>query len=352
MTLQSLNRKKIYHGPVNIGTQAALFAKELRNKGHVAIAVTIPDWLKRETDLEFKSRSTWPFSIFSSLWNYILRGWIFFHYDIFHFYFGLTLLPNQRDLKWYRIFGKKVVMEYLGNEVQGYQLSASKYKWTNMTHMMGAEEGVLYDQMIKDRLSHELPYLDKLLVCAPLYSEFVLGAEVIPLAVDLSAINFQEMPEFFGEFVIMHAPTNRGFKGTDYIIDVVHRLKEEGFQIRLNLVENVTHNELFNHYRACHLFIDQILAGWYGTASIEAMATGRPVIAFIRPEYFENIDYGADIPIINCNPDNLYDELKAALGKGIPYLQTLGKQGREFVEKTHCVKKQADRLVQIYQELI
>jgi hypothetical protein len=31
--------------------------------------------------------------------------------------------------------------------------------------------------------------------------------------------------------------------------------------------------------------IDQIMAGWYGTASIEAMAIGRPVICFIRESY-------------------------------------------------------------------
>jgi len=62
------------------------------------------------------------------------------------------------------------------------------------------------------------------------------------------------------------------------------------------LVENISHSELKEKYKECDIFVDQIVGGWYGTASIEAMAIGRPTVCFLRESYFEYIDFGPSIP--------------------------------------------------------
>ncbi len=189
------------------------------------------------------------------------------------------------------------------------------------------------------------------MVCAPVYSEFASNAKVLPLAVDISKFEFTPFPDFNGFFKIMHAPTHRGFKGTDFIVAAIDRLKLDGYKIEFDLVEHVTHNELKDRYRQCHIFIDQIMGGWYGTASIEAMAIGRPVIVSIRKEYFDFIEYGPLLPTLHADPDNIYETLKLALDSGYDELNSLAIKSRDFVEKIHDVKVITSQLVEIYSKL-
>lgn len=344
-------RPKIFHGLVNYGTQSGLFARELRKLGYEAISVTYPDRFKRITDVELKHGGNFFQKIFRHTWNYLFLIKCFFKYDIFHFYYGTSLLPCQMDLPFYKMFGKKVIMEYLGNDIQGYQLSVEKYKWTNVSFMMSQKEGIKSDQRIKKRYNREIKYINQSFVCAPCYSEFSPDSEVLPLAIDINRFSFTPLPEFNGQIRIMHAPTHRGFKGTDFIIQAIERLKTEGYNIYFDIVENVTHDELLDRYKLCHLFIDQILGGWYGTASLEAMATGRPVVVSLRPDYFKYIDFSDKIPAIHADPDIIYDVLKITLDNGIEYLIEKGKQCRQFVEMYHDVRVVTKKLVNFYSKL-
>lgn len=344
-------KPKIFHGLVNYGIQSGLFARELRNLGYDAISVTYPDSFKRITDVELKHGGNFFQKIIKHSWNYLFRIMCFFKYDLFHFYYGTSLLPNQMDLPFYKMFGKKVIMEYLGNDIQGYQLSVEKYKWTNVSFMMSQEQGKIYDQRITNRYNREKKYIDKSLVCAPCYSEFAPKSEVLPLAIDSDRFKFAPLPRFDGQIRIMHAPTHRGFKGTDFIMQAIKRLKMEGYNIQFDLVENVTHDELLERYKLCHLFIDQIMGGWYGTASIEAMAIGRPVVVSIRPDYFEYIDFADRIPAIHADPDLIYEVLKITLENGIEFLMEKGKQSRQFVEMYHDVKVVTKKLINFYSRL-
>ena len=345
------SKPKIFHGLVNYGTQSGLLANELRSNGFDALSVTFYDKFKRQTDVELKHGGSILEKIYNRIWNYQFLIKCFFKFDIFHFYYGHTLMPNQRDLPFYRIFGKKVVMEYLGNDIQGYKESIDKYRFTNVKFMMTEEEGFVYDYRIKKRFANEIKYCNKLIVCAPYLYEFSESATVLPLAVDISRIEFTAFPNNKDSIRIMHAPTHRGFKGTDFIERAIQRLISEGYNIQFDLVENVTHEELLNRYKLCHLFIDQIMAGWYGTATIEAMAIGRPVIVSTRREYFEFFEYSDEVPTINADPDIIYDVLRETLDNGFEFLEIIGKKSREFVEQVHDVKIVTDKLITLYDKL-
>jgi glycosyltransferase involved in cell wall biosynthesis len=149
----------------------------------------------------------------------------------------------------------------------------------------------------------------------------------------------------------MHAPTNRGNKGSKYILDAIDKLIEEKYPIKKLLIENVTHNELKKCYKECDIFVDQILSGWYGTASIEAMAIGRPTVCFIRESYFQYINYGTEIPIINAQPSNIYEVLKTLIENKEQFTE-IGERSRKFVEKYHDVKSVTKRLIDIYKNEI
>ena len=340
-----MKRLKVFHGLVNYGTQSGFFARELRNQGIEALSLTYPDSFKRQTDVELKHGGNILQKILRHCWNYLFVSYCFFKYNTFHFYFGKTLLPDQKDLRFYRFFGKKVIMEYLGSDCQLYQQSLDTYKWTNMI-AFSPSDGAKRDEMIRQRMKREQTYIDINLVCSPIYSEFVPDSIYVPLAIDLKDFVYSPVPEITDGIRIMHAPTSRGYKGTAYIIEALERIKSEGYPIHIDLVEGVTHKELIERYKQSHIFIDQILAGGYGTASIEAMALGRPVIAFIRPEFMAQ--YGEGLPIISANPDTIYEVLKDVLDHKISELNEIGNKSRLFIENGNSIESITKRLIEIY----
>ena len=80
------------------------------------------------------------------------------------------------------------------------------------------------------------------------------------------------------------------------------------------------------------------------------MATGRPVVAFLRESYFQHIEYGNQIPIVNANPDSCYLALKRLLD-GRQEFPALGARSRRFVENVHNLTTLTDRLVGLYQQV-
>ena len=341
--------KKILHGMVNYGTQAGVLALGLRNRGVEAMAIVYPDKMKRLCDLELLGGGNFLQKIIKYSWNHLRSIYWFFYFDIFHFYYGITLFPRQLDLPFYKIFRKKVVMHYLGNDVQGYERSVSQYKWTNMPGYMEGRDPKKYDQFIEKRLSNESRYVDLQLVCAPYLSEFVPRSKIFPLALNLERYQFKDLAS--GTTIkILHAPSHRGIKGTEFIIETINKLISQGFSINFRCIENVSHDQLLEHYAWCDLFIDQIMGGWYGTAAIEAMAVGRPVVCSIRESYFAHIDYGLEIPILHADPDSIFLVLKKIVSDAHE-LQELGLKSRKFVEKFHDSNYLTQKLIQMYREL-
>ena len=352
MHFNKMNKKrklKVFHGLVNYGTQAGILAKGLREHGIDAISVAVGDKYQRMIDVELKEGGNFFQKWKNRFVNWSKGGYYFFKYNTFHFYYGTSLFPKQLDLPLYKLFGKKVLMHYLGNEIQGYKVSVEKYKWTNMPGFMGDKDPVLYDKQNEKRFAFESKYICLKFVCAPCYSEFVPGSSVLPLAIDIDSYSFTQHPK--NEVLeIMHAPTNRGFKGTDYILAAIEKLISEGYPIKLNLVENMTHDMIKEEYKKCDIFIDQIMGGWYGTASIEAMALGRPVICAIRQSYFEYIDFGSEIPIIPADPDSIYDSILFLINNR-EKLPEIGKASRKFIENIHDSTKIVERLIEVYEKM-
>lgn len=350
MNSKNKRRLKVFHGLVNYGTQAGLFARELRNQGIEAISVTHPDPFKRITDVELKHGGNFFQKVMKHSWNYLFRIKCMFKYNVFHFYFGTTLLPNQWDLPLLKFMGKKIVMEYLGWDLQLYKYSVEKYKFTNAKYYKNKEEAEVQDNLKLKRLKFESKFTDKQLVCAPYLSEFLTMSEVLPLGIDIHKYTNSPL-ELTNEYIrILHAPTHSGNKGTSYIETAINKLIEEGEKIDFKIVQNISHSDLLVEYQKCHIFIDQIVSGWYGTAAVEAMAVGRPTVCFLRESYFEFINYGKEIPIINANPDNLYEVLKKVISEK-HLLPEIGKKSRIFVEKIHDVRVITNHLIDIYQSL-
>src|SRR5690606_7236590 len=162
----------------------------------------------------------------------------------------------QIDLPFYKLFGKKVIMEYLGYDVQLYQFSIDKYETTNVRFYKDHDSSKKFDTLKLKRLKYETKYIDKQSVCAPYISEFVPGSNVLPLGIDLKEFRYSPKEIIKNKIVILHAPTSRDNKGTSYILKAINHLIEEGYNIELDLVENLSHAELKMRYASCDLMVD------------------------------------------------------------------------------------------------
>lgn len=150
---------------------------------------------------------------------------------------------------------------------------------------------------------------------------------------------------------IVHAPSNRQFKGTQFVQEALDRLTNEGVSFRYTFVEGMARDEARKIYETADLLIDQVLAGYYGGLAVELMALGKPVVCYMREEDMHHLPDGMweDMPVINANPNTLYDVLKDYLTTKKHTLRDIGIRSRAYVEKWHDPLKIAKEITQDYE---
>ena len=238
--------------------------------------------------------------------------------DVFHFYFGLTLVPKSLQFPLLRAARKKSVMHYLGSDIRGKtpeQLACGK--------AAGAQIVGSYDAI-----------------------RWVPEAEVIPPGLDLARIE-PVPPSDRARPLIVHAPSSRRRKGTEHVIAAV-----EGLDADLELVEGLHHDEAFERYRAADIVVDQLNAGWYGVFAIEAMALGKPVVTFLHDEVVRRTEeaFGLRVPIVSATKETLRETLRPLVADAARR-RDLGAAGRAYVERVHDIERVADRLLDLYARL-
>ena len=137
--------------------------------------------------------------------------------------------------------------------------------------------------------------------------------------------------------VVAHAPTNRGAKGTRFVLAALERLREEGVAFELRLIEGVGNREARELLSTSDLVVDQLLAGWYGGVANEAMAQGRAVVAYIRPGDLERVpaEQRKQLPVISATPDTIEPVLREWLTSRRAELPEVGARGRAYAERWH-----------------
>jgi glycosyltransferase involved in cell wall biosynthesis len=238
--------------------------------------------------------------------------------DVFHFHFGLTLVPKRLQFPILRAARRKSVMHYLGSDIRGK--TPEQLAWGRAA---GAQVVGSYDAI-----------------------RWVPEAEVIPPGVDLDAIE-PAPPSDRPRPLIVHAPSSRRRKGTEHVVAAV-----EGLDADLDLVEGLHHDEAFERYRAADIVVDQLNAGWYGLFAIEAMALGKPVVTFLHDEAVRRTEqaFGARVPIVSASADSLREALRPLVADAARRRE-LGAASRAYVEHVHDLERVTDRLLDLYARL-
>jgi len=350
MKLTENETMKILHLPTSVGGNAHNLAQGERQLGFDSkTLVAAQNWLQYPADINLglerlpKWLSIAPrFLAFLKIRN---------EYDIFHFNFGSSLINTptvglcQLDLPYYSSSSKKFVT-YNGCDarqkhptMQRMQVSACH----NPKCYGGQCNSGFIDKNRRKAIDKMDRYVDHMWALTPdlLYFLPKEKSSFLPFALNPENYHFQPLiPQY--PLKILHAPTNREAKGTDFILKALTHLKDKHpNKIEIVLVEKIPHEAAIEIYKTADLVIDQVLIGWYGALAAEVMLLGKPVVAFISDAVEAYLPDGmlSDLNkgVINANIFNLEIVIEKYI-KDKDLLIEQGRLAREYSLKWHDYK--------------
>jgi hypothetical protein len=212
---------------------------------------------------------------------------------------------------------------------------------TNVLHFLGSD--------IRGKTSEQLRYArgaDARIVGSYDALRWVPDAHVVPPGLNLREYT-PAPPEERPRPVVVHAPSSRRRKGTEQVVEAC-----EGLDVELDIVEGLTHDDARRHYQRADIVVDQLNAGWYGIFALEAMALGKPVLSYLRPEAVQETERALDahVPIVPITKATLRERI-SELTASPDERQRIGASSRAYVEHVHDADRGADRLIEIYRSL-
>jgi glycosyltransferase involved in cell wall biosynthesis len=234
-------------------------------------------------------------------------------YEILHFHY-FSVLPFALDLPLWTTLGKKIVFHYHGDDIRN--------KGENMLSRKCA---------------------GAVLVSTPDLLAWSPRAKWIANPIDLRKYPYMGVEGCNKKLMIVHAPSVPKVKGTEYVVKAVEELKSEGYEIELDLVKNMPHQDAVKHYEQADIVVDQLLIGWYGVFAIECMALGKPVCVYIKEELKSYLPTPG--PLVATSPGDLKEDLRRLI-EDAALRSRIGKTAREFVEQVHGADKIAKYLVE------
>lgn len=256
-----------------------------------------------------------------------------YEFDIFHFVYGASMLWAHIDVYILKLFRKKIVVHFVGSDIR-------------------PEDSLQSNEKKKKKIRFWEKYADAI-ISFPEYSQFLTKKYyLIPLGYNLDywkPFN-SKTSENKDKLLIIHAPSNRRKKGTEYILGAVESLKKEGYNIAFKLLENLPNSKVREWLNKSDIVVDQLIIGWYGAFAIESMAMANPTLCNIDENVKEKVPYAGNLPLVNTNPENLLENLKMLI-ESSKLRQEIGEKSRKYVEEFHDSKKVAKKLLELYKNL-
>jgi glycosyltransferase involved in cell wall biosynthesis len=286
---------------------------------------------------------------------FLVLPWVLSRYHVFHFFADRGILPswsghriNRMELLLLRLLRKKLFVYTYGGDVRTRQATLALGRYNCCLHCPEVGRYCVCDEGAQGRnLALLRRYATAVLAMGDM-AEYTPGSDnsLFFWPIDLARVPFVGVrADDSPPIRIVHAPNHRHFKGTDYLVAAVERLRSEGLPVELRCVERVPNEQAMAVYAEADVVAEQFLIGWHGYTAIEAMALGKPVVAYIRkPDYHPAPD---ECPIVSASPDDLADVLRSLATDGARR-RALGEQGRAYVERHYSLEAFSQRLKALY----
>lgn len=112
-----------------------------------------------------------------------------------------------------------------------------------------------------------------------------------------------------------------------------------GIGDKLIMLPLAAKGKLRDYLRSADVFLDQFVLGYYGSACLEALACGLPVIGRVETEQYEALCETGAPPIMNANtPESVARHLKALITDQ-QYKNRLHEESRDWAVRNHGAKR-------------
>jgi hypothetical protein len=247
-------------------------------------------------------------------------------HDAFFFQFGMSLQPRNADLPRIQAAGKRLISLFNGDDIRHPSAYLQQY---------GVETTGLGPHYRGDPLARPIFRLRMaerhadLIVSVPNQSGLALRPYqhfFYPLALGRyrCEIHGRAVP------VVVHAPSQKGLKGTSRILEALERVRKAGVRFELRLLENVQNREVRDALTTADVVIDQIYFP-FGKLAAEGMACGCAVASAHRPDIEP---FAARRPVWRLDDRDLESQLESLLTDR-PLRVRLAEAGRRHAEDYH-----------------
>ncbi len=141
--------------------------------------------------------------------------------------------------------------------------------------------------------------------------------------------------------LVVHIPSHGWIKGTPAVDAAGAKLEAEGM-IRYRSITGLHPSKMPQAIAEADIVVDQITEANYGSASIEAMHMGKPVVSGMNQRIQDRIksQFGVEAPLVNATPESIEGVLRDLAGDA-GRREQLGKEGIRFVDRAHQPERAA-----------
>lgn len=263
-----------------------------------------------------------------------------------HYYHDTVLQSKSLDAKIFHSCKIPMAISWAGSEARIVSLACKN----NPYFFLVPNEQ--HDNQVRRRLERISNYV-RYVITDPELAEYSRPyfdkVFIVPQPFDLATSRYRLPEKETRRPRILHIPTNREIKGTAYVETAVEKLRTDGLSFDFDcLPPCFTQQEVRQLIAETDIYVDELRCGSYGITAIEAMASGKPALTYIREDLLEQ--YPKDLPLVNANPDTIYLRLKELIVDA-ERRREIGVKSRTYVEKNHSLEVVGAKLLQVYQEI-
>ncbi len=254
-------------------------------------------------------------------------------------------------------------MHFVGADIRS--IKYLDWKSEHFSDFLSGKKGHRITESYQDRLIADArEYADFILVSTPDLLRIIPEAIYFPVVLDLKSFlgntegeisKVEERHNKNGKIVLLHAPSGLKTKGSVHIHEVLDLLKTEfGDQIEIvtpgkksgkDYSYSLTRYELIDLMCVADIVIDQMVVGWYGLKTVEALALGCEVVCYIEDSLQAFLF--SESPIISANIYTLKNKLTSLINDLIDQKPSRIRH-LEWVRKYHTLENNNEPLLKTW----
>lgn len=167
--------------------------------------------------------------------------------------------------------------------------------------------------------------------------------------------NYSKTDGLNGSVRILHTPNHRYFKGTEFLVQAVEDLRNEGLKIDLVMLEGVSNATVKETMRSVDILAEQFVCIGYGLSAVEGFASGLVVLSNLSEEFytrlFRRYAFLNECPTVSTRIEDIKSNLRL-LARDPELRERLGRASRLYAEKYHSYAAAQRLFGAIYSRII